>query len=294
MNNVVPAFVERTYQSDDGLELFVRDYAGTSGTARCPVICIHGLTRNSSDFEEFAPWVAGLGRRVLAVDVRGRGYSAYDPDANHYNPAVYAGDVIKLASDLGIARAVFVGTSMGGIITMTLALKRLKLIAAAVLNDIGPVISQKGLARIAGYVGKTQAIDSWSAAADFVKRINEVAFPAYTPEEWEKWARRAFTEDTSGRFSLRYDPNIARPIQSGRLKASSLFAKLAFRRLARNRPTLLIRGGLSDIVELDQADYMRSVAPAMQYVEIPGIGHAPMLTEDPAREGIKRFLDQVP
>ncbi|UUZ49545.1 alpha/beta hydrolase [Massilia sp. B-10] len=86
---------------------------------------------------------------MIALDVRGRGHSAHDPAPANYNPMMYAYDVIKLAHDLGIERAVFVGTSMGGIITMTLALRRLGLIAAAVLNDVGPVISEKGLARIA-------------------------------------------------------------------------------------------------------------------------------------------------
>ncbi len=94
--------------STDGLALYARDYASHGGQARLPVICIHGLTRNSSDFDELAPWMAGLGRRVIAVDVRGRGRSARDPDPSHYNPATYAGDVIKLAHDLGIARAVLV------------------------------------------------------------------------------------------------------------------------------------------------------------------------------------------
>jgi hypothetical protein len=93
------------------------------GIRRLPVICIHGLTRNSADFDELAPMIASLGRRVLAPDVRGRGHSARDPNPDNYNPVVYADDVVKLMHDLGIARAVFVGTSMGGLITMTLAVR---------------------------------------------------------------------------------------------------------------------------------------------------------------------------
>src|SRR6476469_3449254 len=120
-------YTEISFTSDDGLRLYARDYAGTGAPAggpvpaRLPVICIHGLTRNSADFDEVAPWIAAQGRRVLAVDVRGRGHSDYDPDPSHYNLMVYADDIVKLAHDLGIARAVFVGTSMGGLITMTLA-----------------------------------------------------------------------------------------------------------------------------------------------------------------------------
>ena len=286
-------YSDLSFTSPDGLALYARDYAAPSGQARLPVICIHGLTRNCSDFDELAPWIASQGRRVIALDVRGRGRSARDPDPTHYNPMVYAGDVMKLAHDLGISRAVFVGTSMGGIITMTLALRRLKLIAAAVLNDIGPVISEKGLSRIAGYAGKGCQLDSWDEAAQYIKNINEPAFPANDMAEWDKWARRAFAENEQGQLVLRYDPNIAVPIRSGKLKPTSWIGRVAFRRLARNRPTLLVRGALSDVVEDEQAGYMRRTAPAMQYAVVPGVGHAPMLTEPPAREAIEQFLSQV-
>ena len=286
-------YSELNYKSIDGLALYARDYAAHSGPARLPVVCIHGLTRNSSDFDELAPWIASQGRRVIALDVRGRGHSARDPDPSHYNPMVYAGDVMKLAHDLGISRAVFVGTSMGGIVTMTLALRRLKLIGAAVINDIGPIISEKGLSRIAGYAGKGCQLASWDEAAHYIKNINQPAFPANDMPEWDKWARRAFTENELGQLVLRYDPNIAVPIQTGKLKPTSWIVRLAFRRLARNRPTLLVRGALSDVVEDAQAGYMQRAAPAMKYALVPGVGHAPMLTEPPAREAIQQFLSHV-
>ncbi|PWF41005.1 alpha/beta fold hydrolase [Massilia glaciei] len=286
-------FTETTYTSSDGLQLYARDYAPASGPARLPVICIHGLTRNSADFEELAPWIASQGRRVLAVDVRGRGNSAFDPDPSHYNAMVYATDIINLAHALGIARAVFVGTSMGGIITMTVALRRSRLISAAILNDIGPVLAQQGLERITAYAGKGCALESWDAAANYCKTINESAFPENPSDEWTKWAHRAFIENEQGQLVLRYDPNIASALQNGKIKTSSIIAKLAFRRLARKRPTLLVRGALSDLVGPDEASYMRSVAPALQYAEVPNVGHAPMLTEAPAREAIRKFLSQV-
>jgi len=293
MKPSVSTYADLSYTSTDGLALYARDYPAASGPAKLPVICLHGLTRNCADFDELAPWIAGQGRRVIALDVRGRGRSACDPDPSHYNPMVYAGDVIKLAHDLGIARAVFVGTSMGGIITMTLALRRLKLIAAAVLNDVGPVISEKGLARIAGYAGKGCALGSWDEAADYIRNINEPAFPDNDQAEWAKWAQRAFTENEQGQLVLRYDPNIASQLQTGRLKSTSWMGRMAFRRLAHNRPVLLVRGALSDLVEDEQAGYMRRAAPAMQYAVVPGVGHAPMLTEPPARDAVGRFLSQV-
>jgi pimeloyl-ACP methyl ester carboxylesterase len=285
---------EISFTSDDGLRLYARDYASSTGPARLPVICIHGLTRNSSDFDELAPLIAALSRRVLAVDVRGRGHSQRDPNPDNYNPVVYANDVARLMRELGIARAVFVGTSMGGLITMTVASQHLDLVAAAIINDIGPVLSEKGLARIAGYTGKRVALGSWLDAAGYVKDINLCAFPDNSDAEWDKWARRAFEQDGEGRLAPRYDPNIGIALQTGKLRPTSLAARMAFRRLARKRPTLLVRGELSDLLEARQSDWMRRAAPSMQYVEVPKVGHAPMLTEPAALEAIAHFLATVP
>jgi pimeloyl-ACP methyl ester carboxylesterase len=284
---------EISFTSNDGLKLYAKEYTGDSVSEKHPVICIHGLTRNSSDFEEIAPLIARTGRRVIAVDVRGRGQSSHDPDPSHYNPMVYANDVIKLAHDLGITRAVFIGTSMGGIITMTLALRKLGLISAAILNDVGPVISQKGLNRITAYAGKDETLDSWDVARDYIKKINQEAFPENTDAEWEKWARRAFIENSQGKLVLKYDSKIAIALKNGKIKTSSLIAKWAFRRLTKSRPTLLIRGNLSDLIEPEQVAYMRKVAPSMQYAEVPMVGHAPMLTEPIALDAILKFLSRI-
>lgn len=281
------------FTSKDGLRLYARDYPSGGGAARLPVVCIHGLTRNSADFEDIAPVLAGLGRRVLAVDVRGRGNSAHDPDPRRYNPLVYADDVITLARELGIARAVFIGTSMGGVIILTLALRRLGLIAAAVLNDAGPAVSPRALDRIRGYAGKPVAVASWEEAAAYSRRINEIAFPDLPPEEWLRWAHRTFEETAPGRFAPRYDPNIARQLQTGELKPTSLIARYAFRRLGRSRPTLLIRGATSDVIEPDHVAKMRAAAPALQVVEVPGVGHAPTLMEPAAQDALRGFLARV-
>ena len=286
-------YSETSFTSDDGLRLYARDYAPDSGQARLPVICIHGLTRNSADFDELAPWIAAQGRRVLAVDVRGRGNSAYDPNPANYNLMVYARDIVKLAHDLGIERAVFIGTSMGGLITMTLAVRRIGLIAAAVLNDVGPALSGRGLQRIAGYAGNSEPVASWDDAAAYVRGINEVAFPANTERDWDKWARRAFAETAPGQLGMRYDPGIAIAVRAGKIKHSSMAARFAFRRLAHKRPTLLIRGALSDVVEEEQVAMMRSAAPKMAYAEVPDVGHAPMLNEPQALAALREFLGSV-
>jgi len=290
----VPLFTPISHLSSDGLSLYARDYPGTGGPARLPVLCLHGLTRNSLDFDELAPRLAAMRRRVIAIDVRGRGHSARDPNPDNYALPVYANDVTTLMHALGIARAVFVGTSMGGLITMTLAARRLDLIAAAVLNDVGPVLSQRGLARIAGYAGKQPTFANWDDAACHVRDINACAFPANPDSEWTKWAKRAFEQQGDGQLCPRYDPGIANSLRSGRLSTTSLALRMAFRKLTRERPTLLVRGELSDLLEPRQAAWMRGAAPGMAYAEVAGVGHAPMLTEPDAFEAICAFLARVP
>jgi pimeloyl-ACP methyl ester carboxylesterase len=289
----VSNYTETSFTSNDGLRLYARDYAGHGGPARLPVICLHGLTRNAADFDELAPWLASQGRRVLAMDMRGRGNSAYDPDPGHYTLPVYAGDVVKLAHDLGIARAVFIGTSMGGLITMTLAMRHLGLVGAAVLNDVGPALSVRGLQRIASYTGKGEVLGSWSEAAAYVRSINLLAFPANTEQDWDHWAHRAFTETSPGQLVMRYDPDIGIAIRAGKIKSSSMLARFAFRRLARRRPTLLIRGALSDLIEPEQVALMRAAAPSMAYAEVPNVGHAPMLMEAESQAALRDFLGRV-
>jgi pimeloyl-ACP methyl ester carboxylesterase len=182
---------------------------------------------------------------------------------------------------------------MGGIITMAIAGKRLRAIAAAVLNDVGPVISMTGLNRIAGYVGQGKPVESWEDAAEYMKSINASAFPENTIDDWRTWAKRTFREE-GGRITLDYDPQISAAFRGRKMKPTSLIAKLLYRRLARNRPTLLIRGGNSDIVGVEESQYMRRAAPTLQYAEVPNVGHAPMLTETAARSALSSFLAVVP
>ncbi|HVF36872.1 MAG TPA: alpha/beta hydrolase [Sphingomicrobium sp.] len=288
----MPRFEERRWTSGDGLNLFFRDYAGTGGEARLPLICLHGLTRNSKDFEDVAPLLAErTKRRVLVPDMRGRGRSDRDPDPAHYEPRTYAHDVLALMDALGIPRAQILGTSMGGIIAMVLASLRPKAVAGAILNDVGPAIGPEGLARILGYAGTDPAVGSWEDAADFVRRINQVAFPDYTDADWSLFAKRTFREGKQGP-ELDYDPAIA-----GALKAPSRVASAAawlmFRRLARKRPTLLVRGATSDIVTGDIARRMKRYAPGLRLAEVPNVGHAPTLVEPVAIAAIEQFLSDV-
>lgn len=281
-------FDDLYWTSPDGLRLHARDYPGAAPAA--PVICIHGLTRNARDFEDLAPTlVAATGRRVIAVDVRGRGLSARSSDPMTYNPAVYAGDILALLDDQGIARAAFVGTSMGGLIMMMLAVMRPAAIAAAVLNDVGPEVTPAGLARIAGYVGVGADVADWDEAAAYVRTGNGAVFPHYGDADWARMARRTFRE-ADGRPVLDYDPDISAAIRAADPTAPPPDLWPLFTALANGRPSLTIRGATSDILGPETGEKMRAAAPEMAWVEVPGVGHAPMLDEKEAIVAIEALL----
>lgn len=287
----IGGFEERIVETVDGLTIYARDYPPLLPETGLPVICLHGLTRNSRDFEVVAPRIAALGRRVIAADMRGRGKSANDPDPAHYVPAVYAQDVLALMDKLGVAKAVFVGTSMGGLITMVLAALAPDRIAASVLNDVGPRLNMSGLARISAYVGRTQPVDSWAEAAEAVRATQGSAFPERTDDEafWQMFARRTFRARDDGRLEFDYDPLIALAFADFDEDApppdlTPLFSALA------QKPLLSVRGGLSDLLADDVVALMRELKPDLETVTVDNIGHAPTLEEPEAWDALLDFL----
>ncbi|MNT37525.1 Alpha/beta hydrolase family protein [compost metagenome] len=177
---------------------------------------------------------------------------------------------------------------------MALAAIQPQAIAAAVINDVGPEVAAEGLARIAAYTGRKVEIRNWTDAAAYARDINAVAFPQYDAADWDAFARRIFREGADGQPALNYDPDISVPIKAA--GAAALVPDLwpAFKALTTGRPALLVRGGASDLLSAEIAGRMRETAPDMAYVEVPGIGHAPMLDEPEARAGILTFLNDVP
>ncbi len=284
---------ELTWRSSDGLTLFARDH-GSADPGKLPVICIPGLTRNSRDFEEVAPWIASMGRRVLAVDLRGRGRSDRDPNPQHYAPPTYAADIVALLDFIGAPRALFVGTSLGGIVAMTLASKHIDRIGGAVLNDVGPVIAKEGFTRISSYAGKPPAVKSWADALAYAKQTGGVAFPGYTDADWAVFVRRIFKEDADGVPVLECDPKVFRPMHPLLAWLMTPLVWAMFRKLAAGRKVLLVRGAISDVLSVPTATRMRQEAKEMAYVEVEGVGHAPTLAEPQAKEALTRFFTAAP
>lgn len=277
----------------DGLSLQARDYPPGIDAGKLPVVCLHGLTRNSKDFDGLARRLSTWGHRVVVPDIRGRGRSQYDPNSMRYVPQTYVGDIAALLDGLGIDRAIFIGTSMGGIITMGLAALRPALVAAAVLNDVGPEVSPAGLARIASYAGKPATIDTWDDASAYLRRFNSVVFPGFGDDEWKAYARQTFREDADGNPRLDYDPAIAEPIKAGLLKADPAVAWPLFEELCHERPVMLLRGILSDLVSNDIASRMQARAPSLTVAQIPAVGHAPLLNEPESLAALGQFMERT-
>jgi pimeloyl-ACP methyl ester carboxylesterase len=285
-------YTHRPIPTRDGLNLFLREYPPTGEARGLPVLCLHGLTRNSADFEGIAPGIAALGRRVLALDIRGRGWSDRDPDPTRYRPDIYAQDVLDALDTLGIARAVFIGTSMGGLITMLVAVQAPGRVAAAVLNDVGPELDPAGLARIVNYVGKTEPVRSWDEMAAAVKASQGIAFPDADDAFWQTFARRVAQQLPDGSIALAYDPAIAKAIARPQPVPPPSLIPL-FEALVK-MPVLVIRGALSDVLSPEGVAVMRNIKPDLETAEVPRVGHAPTLEEPEARNALAAFLVRVP
>lgn len=272
----------------DGLRLHYRDFPGPLD--KPAVLCLHGLTRNARDFEEFGARISPR-FRVLALDFRGRGSSEPDPDPARYLPPSYAHDVIALLDHVGVADAVFVGTSLGGIVAMLVAVIDEDRIAASILNDVGPELSSEGIDRIRGYVGSGRTFANWTEAGEAV-RSNQAGLPAsYGPAEWEKMARRMCRQDDNGTVRFDYDPAIAEPFKTANDGPAPDLWPL-FDALAR-RPVLVVRGEHSDLLTAAQLEAMEHRSGNVQSVTVAGAGHPPELDEPEAVAAIDRFLEAV-
>lgn len=276
---------EHRYQGAGGqLELFARDYPG-SGPA---LLLMHGLTRNSGDFEPLAAHLAGK-YRLIVPDQRGRGLSQDDPNPANYRPDIYSGDMYALLESLGVERPGIIGTSMGGLMAMVMNAMKPGTFPAIVFNDVGPVLDPAGLARIGTYVGGGKPFADWDAAAKACAAINGDAFPDYEEANWQAWARRTCRELPDGKVAFAYDAAIADGFadigEEPQPDMWPLWEALG------ETPVLVIRGALSDLLTADTVREMqqRHSGPFAS-VEVPGRGHAPMLDEPEALSAITAFL----
>ncbi|MBB3988732.1 alpha/beta fold hydrolase [Croceicoccus naphthovorans] len=281
---------DRSWQSEDGLSLHYRDYSGPDGADLLPVICIPGLTRNARDFAGLASHLSQH-RRVICVDLRGRGDSDFAKDAATYQPLQYAQDVIALMDQAGLDRAAFIGSSLGGLVTMTIAMSRPALIAGAVLNDVGPKIEKAGLERIADYVGQQRSFPTWMHAARSLQENHGAIHPDWGVIDWLAEAKRVMVLGNNGRITFDYDMRIGEGFADAVDEAAGLDLWPAFETMARY-PLVVVRGENSDILSDTVAREMQGRMSNIELVTVPGTGHLPTLAEPEVMQAIEHLLNE--
>lgn len=274
------------YTVEDGLTLYARDYSGPEERNGC-VLMMHGLTRNSKDFEVLAEKLSAS-YRVLVADQRGRGKSEWDSQPERYAIPTYVGDMFALLEAAGEKQVAAVGTSMGGLMAMVMNAASPGVFSHVVLNDIGPELSKVGLDRISSYVGQGGPISTWEEAVAYNRSINGVAFPTLRDDQWETFTRQLFSERDGAPY-LDYDPAISQAVRADDGSAVPPDLWPVFQ-LLNTQPLMLVRGAISDLLDNEIKDRMIVEVPSLEYVEVPDVGHAPMLIDESVTTVIEQFI----
>jgi pimeloyl-ACP methyl ester carboxylesterase len=247
------------------------------------VICVHGLARNGRDFDVLAEALAPT-HRVLAVDMPGRGESAWLPDPHDYAFPTYLMVLNALIARSGAETVDWVGTSMGGLLGMAMAAQPQSPVARLVVNDVGPVIEPAALARIGEYVGKDPTFDTFADIERYIRAVS-APFGALSDAHWEFITRTNVRQRPEGKWGLVYDPGIAVPFRAQPAPPDlwGLWDAIAC-------PTLVLRGAQSDLLSAPTAAAMAARGPKPRVVEFAGTGHAPTLLVPEQYEPVVAFL----
>ncbi|MDR2189477.1 MAG: alpha/beta hydrolase [Azonexus sp.] len=249
------------------------------------LVCVHGLTRNGRDFDDLAAALAG-DYRVICPDVVGRGQSDHLRDAADYAMPQYLADMVTLIARLGVERVDWLGTSMGGLIGMALASLDGSPIKRLLLNDVGPVINDQALRRIAAYTGADPTWASFDEAVAYVREIS-APFGDLSAEQWRQLTASSVARRADGRWGFLYDPGIALAFEKV-LDGPNIDLWPFYDRIT--CPTLVIRGALSDLLSVDVWRQMGERGPRARLAEAPGVGHAPMFLEARQIAIVRDFL----
>jgi pimeloyl-ACP methyl ester carboxylesterase len=282
------SYMEINWHSHDGLRLYARVY-DAPGAGAPTILCLHGLTRNSRDFEDLAPHLQQR-YRVIVPDLRGRGFSARDPQLQNYQPASYVQDILALLAAVDAPRVAVIGTSLGGMLAMMLSFSHPARIAGIILNDVGPEIDPVGIERIKQYAGKLPPARTWSEAAAQTKTVYGDAWPDLAPDRWHALARRGYRENAAGMIEADADPNIGEALRAAPAATLDLWPLW---NALRKVPTLAIRGARSDILSAATFARMKRENPDVQQLEVANRGHVPLLDEPECMAAVDAFLSRI-
>jgi len=252
------------------------------------LVCVHGLTRCARDFDFFAQALAA-DYRVVCPDVAGRGRSDWLRNKSLYAIPQYCADMTTLLAKLNAEAVDWVGTSMGGLIGMALACQPETPIARLVLNDVGPVITATSLARIGTYLGAAPRFDNIGQAEVFVRFVS-ATFGKFSDEEWRHLTQHVTRTAADGKVEFAYDPGIAQSFREMQAAGEGKDVEMWPLYDGVACPTLLLRGESSDLLTHETALQMSGRGPRAKLVEVPGVGHAPMLMDAAQVAPVREFL----
>lgn len=274
----------------DGTRLYADD-RGPLASSLTPVLCLPGLTRNSCDFEPVFDLLERR-RRVIAMDLRGRGRSDRANDPATYTPANELQDVLGLLDHLKLKRVAMIGTSRGGIIAMLMAATAKERMAGVLLNDIGGQIEAASLARISERTGRPVRHANWDEAADGFAG-NAVGFAPLPHEAWVRVVKRIYRE-SGGEIVENHDLALAKTLSPhGEIAAGKPADLWALVPALSELPVALLRGEGSDLLSAATVKRMQSMLKTMQATAIPGRGHVPFLDEPESITAIEQWLARV-
>lgn len=249
------------------------------------LVCVHGLTRSSRDFDELARALRGQ-FRVVCPDVAGRGDSDRLADAKLYTWTQYVADMVTLIARLDVEAVSWLGTSMGGLIGMALAAQKNSPVSKLVMNDAGPVIAKASLQRIGSYVGLAPAFATIEAAEQYVRTVH-APFGPHSDTQWRFLTEAVVRRNADGSYRLHYDPKIGEPFRqnmpAGDLESWPLWDAIRC-------PALVLRGAQSDLLSKATAQEMTQRGPKAKVVEFAGVGHAPTLMHADQIAAVREFL----
>ncbi len=238
------------------------------------LLCVHGVTRISDDFDLLARSLADT-YRVICPDVVGRGRSGRLANPQHYQLPQYVSDMVTLLARADAETVDWFGTSMGGLIGVGMASLPGNPIRKLILNDIGPALDPAALKRIGGYIGEAVSFETFDEGVAYIKSIS-ATFGPHTDEEWKKLASDVLRQDKDGRWIRHYDLGLAVPFKAATPESTKQAEAMLWHAYdAITCPTLLVRGEHSDLLTRGVARAMTERGPRAKLVEIAGVGHAP-------------------
>ncbi|MBI3953477.1 MAG: alpha/beta hydrolase [Chloroflexi bacterium] len=252
-----------------------------------PMLLLHGFSQDGHSWDEFARALSGE-YHIVALDQRGHGDSARAPDKD-YSARAMLRDLEGIVRGLGWHRTPFTlcGLSMGGRNSMLLTAKHPRWVKGLVIVDVGPEVMQKGVENIRRFVTGADVL----TLDEFVKQALK-----FNPRRSEEnirerlgWRLRPLR---NGKYTWKLDPvlrdpDAPRPRLGRRQNLWKTIAKIAC-------PTLVVRGGVSDVFAKDTGQKMAQVMAQARFVTVPRAGHS-VMGDNPAgfEKAVRRFLKTV-